>query len=64
MRADQQRCAATIGNVQCELVARHNSPHQNTSDGTMTWEPRYVADLRSELAQARREIAYLTEDNP
>jgi hypothetical protein len=35
----------------CELPVHHNSAH-GTKDETLTWEPRYVAELRHELEDA------------
>ncbi len=53
------RCSAVSGigaDYRCQLPKGHNSPHENTDSGSrMTWEPRYVADLRRELEDLRRE---------
>ena len=45
------RCPAVcgLGAVRCELPNRHNSPHENSENGRLTWEPNYVGDLRREL---------------
>jgi len=46
-----ERCPARVefGDLRCELPAGHNSQHENTEHGKLTWEPAYVGDLRREL---------------
>lgn len=48
--------------VQCQLDHGHDGPHRHEdAGGTMTWEPRYVADLRRELEEAVRLLANATD---
>jgi hypothetical protein len=59
-------CASESGllgtSFPCQLEAGHDGPHQHKDDqGTMTWEPRYVAELRRDLEEAVRLLANATD---
>ncbi len=59
-------CGAVSGigaDYPCQLPEGHNSPHENNDQGCkMTWELRYVADLRREVEDLRRQLEWLRED--
>lgn len=54
MPSTSPRCpmVTSHGAIPCELELGHNSPHENTENGKLTWEPRYVGDLRQEAEAA------------
>lgn len=63
-QSERHTCGAeqTLFGVQCQSEHGHDGPHlHEDAGGTMTWEPRYVADLRRELEEAVRLLANATD---
>src|SRR5690349_1618108 len=56
MSGEARICGAeqTLFGVQCQLPLGHDDPHRHKGEmGTVTWEPKYVGELRRELDMYR-----------
>jgi hypothetical protein len=60
----QSVCPAVASTGQrCQLPEHHNSPHEWSDEhGKMTWEPRYVGEMRGELGLLRERLSFYEEE--